>query len=88
MRSRALGIVIVVLLGLDILLRLTTSAAVAQSAKPLRKPISLSITQTDGGNYMLCRMWDDGSIDVKLTNPPRDALTFQEGWRVLQDGLD
>lgn len=73
------------LVAFDVLLRLGTSQAHAQS-NPSKRPIDLTVATTRNGNYLLYRMWSDGSIDVRLTNPARDQLTFQEGWRAFQKG--
>jgi len=70
--------------------------AVAQ-APTKRQPIALSVSTTEGGNYLLYRMWSDGLIDVRLFNPliaqahewPESDLpgiSFQERWKIMQYG--
>jgi len=62
-----------------------------------RQPIALSVTTTEGGNYLMYRMWSDGLVDVRLFNPliaqahewPESDLpgiSFQERWKVIQYG--
>lgn len=83
--SKLMVTVIAALLLLDVGVRLGGADAHAQVG-PQRKPIDLTVARTVGDNYLLYRMWSDGSIDVRLTNPIRDQLNFQEGWRKFQAG--
>jgi hypothetical protein len=87
-----------ILLGLDIALRLgaVEPAAHAQS-EAARRPIELAAAPTRNDNFLLYRMWSDGSIDVRLVNPintqavdwpksDKAGISFQEGWKVFQEG--
>ena len=79
-------VIVAALLVLDILVRLGAPEAQAQTPGSRRMPIDLTVARTPNDNYLLYRLWSDGSIDVKLSNPIRDQLTFQEGWRKYQLG--
>ena len=82
MRRNALVAVLAAII-VALLLRPDLGRADAQSS-PGRHPIDITVARTKNDNYLLYRMWSDGSIDVRLTNPIRDQLTFQEGWRAFQ----
>ncbi|MCI0363797.1 MAG: hypothetical protein L0Y44_16005 [Phycisphaerales bacterium] len=62
-----------------------------------RLPVALSAAPTKNDNFMLYRMWSDGSIDVRLVNPmltqatdwpesDKAGISFQEKWKVFQVG--
>jgi hypothetical protein len=88
------------LICIDIAIRLGApqQTAIAQSTgNHPRHPVDLTAATTDNGNFLLYRMWSDGSIDVRLVNPmqtqavdwpesDRAGLSFQEKWKVFQVG--
>lgn len=87
MKTRLLVLALCAVVAIDVLLRLGSGAGTALAQTPVkRQPIAISATTTAGGSFLLYRLWSDGSIDVRLTNPIRDQLSLQEGWRAVQTG--
>lgn len=87
-----------ILLSVDIALRLGVAPPSAHAqAESARRPIELAAAPTRSDNFLLYRMWSDGSIDVRLVNPlntqavdwpksDKAGISFQDGWKVFQEG--
>jgi hypothetical protein len=86
------------LLAVDIATRLGVPSPAAHAQSDVgRHPIDLSAAPTRNDNFLLYRMWSDGSIDVRLVNPlntqavdwpksDKAGISFQEKWKVFQEG--